>query len=263
MAGTFVIERGSSGKYHFNLRAGGNYEKLLTSEAYEAKAGAEGGIDSVRRNAKTTSATCANSKGREPLLHAHRDERASDRDERDVLHDDGEGKRHPVREGERPGCDGDRSNLTRNAAARHPCVSNADPRVFFGNGARLFFIARGSSSVKLGGLVSEVTRGPAVPTDHIGAEIPEVSAVGTGSAVVPNLDVDTATTPFSNFGSRRTTAVAAFDMAVNDVSHVRASRPRMVVDTLDQHPAAVDDDSLDARGPCYAGTCRDSPRSAG
>jgi uncharacterized protein YegP (UPF0339 family) len=52
MAGSFVIEKGSSGKYRFNLRAGGNYETLLTSEAYETKAGAEGGIDSVRRNAK-------------------------------------------------------------------------------------------------------------------------------------------------------------------------------------------------------------------
>lgn len=52
VAGSFVIEKGSSGKYHFNLRAGGNDEKLLTSETYETKAGAEGGIDSVRRNAK-------------------------------------------------------------------------------------------------------------------------------------------------------------------------------------------------------------------
>jgi uncharacterized protein YegP (UPF0339 family) len=54
MAGSFVIEKGSSGKYRFNLRAG-NYEKILTSEAYETKAGAEGGIDSVRRNAKDDS----------------------------------------------------------------------------------------------------------------------------------------------------------------------------------------------------------------
>lgn len=51
MAGSFVIEKGSSsGKYHFNLRAG-NYEKILTSETYETKAGAEGGIDSVKANA--------------------------------------------------------------------------------------------------------------------------------------------------------------------------------------------------------------------
>ncbi|HYH05600.1 MAG TPA: YegP family protein [Thermoanaerobaculia bacterium] len=52
MAGSFVIEKGSTGKYRFNLRAGGNYEKILTSEAYETKAGAEGGIESVRRHAK-------------------------------------------------------------------------------------------------------------------------------------------------------------------------------------------------------------------
>jgi len=50
MAGSFVIEKGSSGKYRFNLRAG-NYEKILTSETYDTKAGAEGGIESVRRNA--------------------------------------------------------------------------------------------------------------------------------------------------------------------------------------------------------------------
>lgn len=51
MAGSFVIEKGSTGKYRFNLRAGNN-EKILTSEAYETKSAAEGGIDSVRRNAK-------------------------------------------------------------------------------------------------------------------------------------------------------------------------------------------------------------------
>jgi uncharacterized protein len=51
MAGTFVIEKGSTDKFHFNLRAGNN-EIILTSETYEAKAGAENGIDSVRTNSK-------------------------------------------------------------------------------------------------------------------------------------------------------------------------------------------------------------------
>jgi len=51
MAGSFVIEQGSTGKYRFNLRAG-NYETILTSETYESKSGAEGGIESVRKNAK-------------------------------------------------------------------------------------------------------------------------------------------------------------------------------------------------------------------
>ncbi len=51
MAGSFVIEKGSTGKYRFNLRAGNN-ENILTSEAYEAKSGAENGIESVRKNAK-------------------------------------------------------------------------------------------------------------------------------------------------------------------------------------------------------------------
>ncbi len=51
MAGSFVIEKGTSGKYRFNLRSG-NHENILTSETYETKAAAEGGIESVRRNAK-------------------------------------------------------------------------------------------------------------------------------------------------------------------------------------------------------------------
>ena len=64
-------------------------------------------------------------KGREPCFTLTATNGASDRDERDVLLDEGEGDRHRVREGERPGCDGNRSNLTRNAAARYPWVSKA------------------------------------------------------------------------------------------------------------------------------------------
>jgi uncharacterized protein YegP (UPF0339 family) len=48
MAGSFVIEK--TVKYRFNLRAG-NYENILTSELYETKPGAKGGIESVRVNA--------------------------------------------------------------------------------------------------------------------------------------------------------------------------------------------------------------------
>src|ERR1044071_14220 len=51
MAGSFVIEKGSTGKYRFNLRAGNN-EIILTSETYEAKASAENGIASVRTNSQ-------------------------------------------------------------------------------------------------------------------------------------------------------------------------------------------------------------------
>jgi uncharacterized protein YegP (UPF0339 family) len=51
MTGSFVIEKGSTGKFHFNLRAGNN-EIILTSETYEAKASAETGIASVRRNSQ-------------------------------------------------------------------------------------------------------------------------------------------------------------------------------------------------------------------
>lgn len=51
MAGSFVIEKGSTGKFHFNLRADNN-EVILTSETYEAKAGAENGIAYVRTNSQ-------------------------------------------------------------------------------------------------------------------------------------------------------------------------------------------------------------------
>lgn len=51
MAGSFVIEKGSTGKFRFNLRAGNN-EIILTSESYEAKSGAENGIASVRTNSQ-------------------------------------------------------------------------------------------------------------------------------------------------------------------------------------------------------------------
>jgi len=45
---SFVIEKSSTGHFRFNLRAGNN-EIILTSESYEAKAGAENGIESVRK----------------------------------------------------------------------------------------------------------------------------------------------------------------------------------------------------------------------
>ena len=51
MAGSFVLEKGSTGKFRFNLRAGNN-EIILTSETYEAKASAENGIASVRTNSQ-------------------------------------------------------------------------------------------------------------------------------------------------------------------------------------------------------------------
>jgi uncharacterized protein len=51
MPGTFVIEKGAAGKFRFNLKAG-NHEIILTSETYEAKSGAENGIESVRTNSQ-------------------------------------------------------------------------------------------------------------------------------------------------------------------------------------------------------------------
>lgn len=54
MAAKFVIAKGSSGKYRFNLKAG-NGEIILTSETYESKASAQDGIESVKTNAPTDS----------------------------------------------------------------------------------------------------------------------------------------------------------------------------------------------------------------
>ena len=51
MASTFVIEKNAAGKFRFNLRAGNN-EIILSSELYEAKAGANNGIASVRKNSQ-------------------------------------------------------------------------------------------------------------------------------------------------------------------------------------------------------------------
>jgi uncharacterized protein YegP (UPF0339 family) len=50
MAGKFVLKKGSSGKFHFNLVAG-NGQVIATSEAYESKAAALNGIKSVQTNA--------------------------------------------------------------------------------------------------------------------------------------------------------------------------------------------------------------------
>ena len=50
MAGKFVLKKSSSGKYHFNLVAS-NGQVIATSEAYERKASALNGIESVKKNA--------------------------------------------------------------------------------------------------------------------------------------------------------------------------------------------------------------------
>jgi len=50
MASKFVLKKGSTGKFHFNLVAT-NGQVIATSEAYESKAAALNGIDSVRVNA--------------------------------------------------------------------------------------------------------------------------------------------------------------------------------------------------------------------
>lgn len=50
MAGKFEIKAGKNGKFRFNLKAS-NGQVILSSEAYDSRKGAEGGIASVKKNA--------------------------------------------------------------------------------------------------------------------------------------------------------------------------------------------------------------------
>ena len=50
MAGKFELYKDAKGKYRFRLKAG-NGEIIAVGEAYESKAAALNGIDSVKRNA--------------------------------------------------------------------------------------------------------------------------------------------------------------------------------------------------------------------
>ena len=50
MAAKFVLKKGSTGRFRFNLVAT-NGQVIATSEAYESKASAIKGIESVKRNA--------------------------------------------------------------------------------------------------------------------------------------------------------------------------------------------------------------------
>jgi uncharacterized protein YegP (UPF0339 family) len=50
MAAKFVLKRGTTGKYRFNLLAT-NGKVIATSEAYETKTAALRGVESVRKNA--------------------------------------------------------------------------------------------------------------------------------------------------------------------------------------------------------------------
>jgi uncharacterized protein YegP (UPF0339 family) len=52
VAAKFVVKKGSTGKFRFNLVAT-NGEVIATSEAYNSKASAMKGIESVRKNAPT------------------------------------------------------------------------------------------------------------------------------------------------------------------------------------------------------------------
>jgi uncharacterized protein YegP (UPF0339 family) len=50
MAGKFVLKKGTTGKFRFNLLAS-NGQVIATSEAYESRAAALKGIESVRKHA--------------------------------------------------------------------------------------------------------------------------------------------------------------------------------------------------------------------
>lgn len=50
MAGKFELKQAKNGEFHFNLLAG-NGQIILSSEMYKAKASAENGIESVKKNA--------------------------------------------------------------------------------------------------------------------------------------------------------------------------------------------------------------------
>jgi uncharacterized protein YegP (UPF0339 family) len=50
MAGKFVLKKGPTGKYRFNLHSS-NGKVIATSEAYETKRAALAGIESVRKQA--------------------------------------------------------------------------------------------------------------------------------------------------------------------------------------------------------------------
>ena len=50
MAGKFVLKKGTTGKFPFNLVAG-NGQVIATSEAYESRESALKGIESVKANA--------------------------------------------------------------------------------------------------------------------------------------------------------------------------------------------------------------------
>lgn len=51
MAAKFEIKTGSSGQFHFNLKAA-NGEVILSSEMYSTKASAQSGIESVKTNSQ-------------------------------------------------------------------------------------------------------------------------------------------------------------------------------------------------------------------
>lgn len=54
IASKFVLTKGNSGKYHWNLKAS-NGQVIASSESYESKRAALAGIESVKKNASGAS----------------------------------------------------------------------------------------------------------------------------------------------------------------------------------------------------------------
>jgi uncharacterized protein len=67
VVGKYELYQDASSKYRFRLKAG-NGEIIASSEAYESKASALNGIDSVKRNAdsEVVDQTCASRARRRP-----------------------------------------------------------------------------------------------------------------------------------------------------------------------------------------------------
>ncbi len=79
MAGKFEIKAGKTGKFRFNLKAS-NGQVILTSEAYDTRKAAEGGIASVKKNAGDDQAfRTQDRKGRLGIFRSEGSQRRTDR----------------------------------------------------------------------------------------------------------------------------------------------------------------------------------------
>ncbi len=106
MAAKFVIERGSSGKYRFNLKAG-NGEKILTSESYREQGGRSGRhrVGEAQRS-RRCSRRAQDGLERRALFRPQGYQWRDHRTQRNILFKAGDGEWDRVGEEERAGCCG-------------------------------------------------------------------------------------------------------------------------------------------------------------